>query len=762
MDLYRYYITSSYALLATSFGMLVATRRLEAVTTLLFAGALVVGWMVDTNRLAWAVPRAWANGLMVVGLTLALAEWQFLGVPTISAIIHLTLFASSLKLLRWKSRRDWLWLYVVSFCLVLMTAGMTMDAAFLLLLVVYLFAALSTFVIHEIRRSQLDFAEAHSRQNPGAGFRFDIQFWRESKGARDRVSPPGGRGLLSSSALMLAMILLVAAPLFLAMPRVTRGHSRGGLLGAETLTGFSDSVRLGQVAQVKLNPQVVMRVRVKFPPLETRRALRWRGVTLDHYDGQIWFQSGREPAPVRRIGDTFRVDEQLWTRGYTEQRFFLEPLGINTVFAAPRPVLVTGLGELARDGGDGLWAEDHLFHKLDYVVYSDTGLPTDAELAAAGTRAHPAELHRRYTQLPDEHDRRIDKLAEEVTRGAATNIEIARRIEKHLSTSYSYTLDLTRVEEGEPVADFLFNVKAGHCEYFASAMVLMLRTRRIPARLVNGFQTGEYNQTADFYTVRQSDAHSWVEVHFPKYGWIAFDPTPPAGLSAYGDGWAARMREWREAMEMFWLEHVVGFDTGKQISMARAAQDWLAFRQFNLSSRWSDWASEIARGIERWRERDGETRFAESRPAKPSSSGLGKIALTVFGIAGLIGLVMVLRNRGSWRRKIKSDSTASAIAFYEEMLRALERRKVNREPDQTPAEFAAQVAIDGVTEITHLYQRTRFGDKPLTEDEIARIDSLLRELKKWPLPQSSPSTQPSSSSAGSPRAKSKKALRKIS
>ena len=82
----------------------------------------------------------------------------------------------------------------------------------------------------------------------------------------------------------------------------------------------------------------------------------------------------------------------------------------------------------------------------------------------------------------------------------------------------------------DPVADFLFNVKAGHCEYFATAMAVMLRTRGVVARVVNGFLPGEYNEAAGAYTVRQSDAHSWVEVYFPETrSWVTFDPTPSAG-----------------------------------------------------------------------------------------------------------------------------------------------------------------------------------------------------------------------------------------
>ncbi|MGH9840900.1 MAG: transglutaminase TgpA family protein [Blastocatellia bacterium] len=735
MNLYHYFLASSYALLAISFVMLVVTGRCDTATTLLFSGALIAGWLIDTGRLAWAVSKRMANGLMFAAVGFAAVEWRVLGVEPVVVIIHLTLLASSLKLLHVKAGRDWLWLYVVSFCLTLMTAGMTVNAVFLLLLVIYLFAGLSTLVSYEIRQTQMNFAAAHAGQNPGANFRFETDFWKETRSRRWKIAAPGGRNLLLTSIVALAAILLLAVPLFLVMPRMARAGSRNGLLNAETLSGFSDTVRLGEVAQVKQNPQVVMRVRVQYPTGEAPRPLRWRGITLDYYDGQSWSQSARNPSRIRRLGDGFKVDERLWMRGFTEQRFFLEPLDVNVVFAAPRPVIVTGLRELEKDGSDGLWTEDHSYFKLDYTVYSDSYVPPDAELAADNSRDYPRDIAARYLQLPHDHDSRISDLAAEVTRGATTQIEIARRLETHLRESYGYTLDLKRMEEGDPVADFLFNVKAGHCEYFASAMVLMLRARRIPARMVNGFQTGEYNQSVDVFTVRQSDAHSWVEAFFPKQGWVAFDPTPPAGLSMYDDGMAAWLRQYAEAMEMYWLEHVVGFDTGKQLSMMRTAQHWLASSRLDFKwfsgLRLGDWLAEMAGNFDSLRGRASDSPVKLEPKAEESSFPTRSLMIALCAIGGLAGFVLVWRSQSrSWRRKARLDATASAIAFYQEMLHTLERAGHKREPHQTPAEFAAQLAMPGVTEITRHYERTRFGREQLHDDDITRIGLLLGELKK--------------------------------
>ena len=765
MNINRYFIASSYVLLVAGFAMLAATRQVDWLSLLLLTGALIGGVLIDTKRMRWSVSRRWANLLVLAYPGVALVEWQVLHSTPVAAIIHFVLFATALKLLRAKGNRDWLWLYLVSFGVVLMSAGLMAGTHFLLLLAVYLFAALSTFLSFEIYRSQQYFAAEiryGERERPeppltppltSASWETQvahaprtatpvIELWRETKEQRQHIRSPGSHYLLSFSAAALISILVIAVPLFLAVPRISRGFGRNGLLSTEALSGFSDSVRLGEVAQVKLNPQIVMRVRVKFPREQgnqaERQALRWRGVTLDQYDGQSWIQSGLENYPVRTVGDAFRVDDKLWPRAYTEQHFFLEPLSIRTVFVAPRPMLITGLPELSRDAGDGLWTEPHRFNKIEYTVYSDTSLTSDEELALENYPDSVRKDQQRYLQLPPDHDRRIDQLAAEVTPGATTQIEIARRIERHLRDGYGYTLNLHQVTEGDPVADFLFNAREGHCEYFASAMVLMLRSRKIPARLVNGFQTGEYNAPADVYTVRQSDAHSWVEVWFPKKGWVAFDPTPPAGLSNYDDGAMAVLRQYSEAMEMFWLEHVVGFDLNRQLSIAAAMQRWMSLYQRDVSIRWFEWTSGVAQrldGLGADQDTNGKTPEDGKKGQSQWSNVLRQPAMLAAMLTVVLAVIAAVgfywRKRWpSWRRRAKQEPSESAIKFYQEMLRTLERAGHKREPYQTPQEFAIQLALPAVGEITRLYQRTRFSDEGLSNEDATHIESLLRDLRR--------------------------------
>src|SRR6266508_1333707 len=725
MSLERYFIFSSYAMFMTGYVMLASTRQLDVFSLGVFAVVLGAGWLIDTERLSWSLEHRSANWLMTGGLAFLITEWYALGVSPVTVTLHFVFFAAALKV----------------------------STTFLLLVIIYLFSFSSPKTAYEMRRS----ASAFAANNPSR--RVTVEF-RKGNDRRPVESPRLG-SLPVFSACALAAILLLAAPIFLAMPRVSRGFSRSGMLRGEALTGFSDSVRLGEVAQIKLNPQVVMRVRVKSLRGTEPRALRWRGVTLDNYDGQTWNCTGK-PAPLKRGVDGFHLGEfggykqalqsqtsksgvdgfhpgdAEWGYGDTEQRFFLEPLAIDTVFVAPEPRLITGLPDLARDQGDGLWTAPHDYYKLDYTAFSDTSEVSDERLAAENSRAYPSEIQRRYLQLPDNHDRRIDELAAEVTRGATTNVEIARRIEKYLSAAYGYTLDLRRVEDGDPVADFLFNTRQGHCEYFASAMVLMLRSRRVPARLVNGFQTGEYNEAADVYTVRQSDAHSWVEVYFPGEGhngvWVAFDPTPPTGRSVYGGGLAAWLRHRREAMEMFWLEHVVGFDANKQFSMAGAAQRWVSSLfssyKWDLSSQWIDWVSKMARQIES-RKDPGHASGGGQPESPPSGAGPRTPALALSVAALALAAAFSWRRYGrSWRRSARHDCAASAVAFYQEMLRALEHAGHKRALHQTPAEYAEQLRAPAVSEITAIYQQVRFGDRILSDDDIARVSLLLREVRR--------------------------------
>lgn len=726
MTLDRYFKLSSCTLLSVSFVMLAATGYLDVLTMLLYAGVLSAGWLIDTGRTRWQIPKSLANWLMIAYLPVALIDWRVLGTMPVVAVIHFIFFASSLKLLHPKQNRDWLWLYVVAFFEMLLAAGMTIDTTFFVLLLVFLFAAISTLTSFEIRRVQEETKAISS----------EIEIWRETPGTRTWLTALRWRPLGYFSGLSLLTILILAAPLFLAMPRLSQGIFGSGLMGGAAMSGFSDNVRLGDVAQVKLNPQKVMTIRLTQPPEQYRMPLRWRGVTLDKYDGSGWRDSvPRRKMWVEATNEGYRLADFSEESLITRQEIILAPLDTNVLFAAPRPLLVSGLSDvrLYQDSGDGLSVRRQRFGYLQYTVLSDTRVYQDAELRADDSRVYPLEIRNRYLLLPDELDKRIGELAGQVVRAAATQHDAVRRIESWLRTSFGYTLNLKRTTNGDPLADFLFNVREGHCEYFATAMAVMLRTQGIPTRLVNGFQTGEYNTVDDSYTVRQSDAHSWVEVFYPNNGWVAFDPTPAAGLSQYEDGLLATLRHYGEALELLWLEKVVGFDAQEQISLALKARTWVSSWRESATDRWFAGKEKLARLLRSWRaaESRGKDEPALSVAGQLQKLAVHPLALALYCLIGLTGAGWFwYRHQHSWQRQAKRDAAGSAVSFYQEMLTTLADTGHKRLPDQTPLEFADALTIPAVSEITRVYQAVRFGGSQLTGAEIERVSHLLRELKK--------------------------------
>lgn len=731
----KFHHGTSYLLLVVSFAALTVTRQVEPIVAALFAGVIAISWLNDNRRqrgAGWEMKRQLANRLIFLYPFIFLIEWRVLKISLAGMVIHFVIFATTLKLLGRKTARDWLWLYVVSFSLMVHLAGLMAGPGFLVWVTVYLGLVVPALIGYEIRQSQSQHRDRSGETEPGWVDR--VTYSRLGAGGRRRVAPRL-RVLIGYSVVIPVVILLVGLPVFLLLPRVSRGAIRPGVFATEALSGFSESVRLGDVARIKLNPEVVMRVRVRLPEGGGRSDLRWRGVTLDRYDGRSWTGSGGWRPATRRTERAFSVDPRFPTFGVTEQRFFLEPLSVSTVFVAPRPIFVTGLLTLLGDDGDGLRTMPHPSTKLEYRVYSDTHEPSSAKLQQDVSTDYPREIRRRYLQLPNGFDHRIRELARRTANGATSPYAIAKAVETHLRSNYTYTLDLARVDDGDPVADFLFTARQGHCEYFASAMVLMLRALGVPARLVNGFQTGEYSEAADVFTVRQSDAHSWVEVYFSEQGWVQFEPTPDAGMSRYDKGWLGLMRQYLEAMEMLWLENVVGFDTSRQIAMVVGVQRQLFSWQQEGGVSWIDrlvdlsgqgWSAEWSSGwsIKGLRRRV-ERRVEGVVVAGPGGPGRWRGLTALVGVVLLLLVVPALYRHGSWstwRRKARRDPADSAAIFYREMLRRLERRGYRRLASQTPREYAAGIPLPGVAEMTGLYERARHGQHRLNEQEIRFIE----------------------------------------
>jgi protein-glutamine gamma-glutamyltransferase len=739
-----YFRACSYAMIACGVLALALAGGAGVVLVLCFAAVLAVSWRLEgTGR--QLSERA---GLVVVLLALPLfyLDWRLQagaarapGQPYagVSALVHLTLLLSSIKLLQKKADRDWLFLYLISFFEVLLAAGLSVSPTFLLALGVYVFTALLSIVCFELRKSSRVVGRGESRLLVANDPKF---LWRKES-RRPRRGARALRRLPAVAVCLFALILLFALPIFFVSPRASNGAlAMSGGTASTGYVGFSDRMTLGDIGRLQESNQLVMRVRVEEPAAARNRNLRWRGVALDRFDGRRWYQSSNQGATLlanERGLFQFGTTEELGR--LTTQTFFVEPIDTPVLFAAPRAVAVQGaLSHLKRDAGDGLASRMHAEERITYRVFSDTVEPAPERLRG-GRQAYPTEPTpnlrlpvENYLQLPPDLDTRVGSLASLVVMeaGARNAYDAARAIEAHLGSNayggrYGYSLEMQATGR-EPLSDFLFRVRAGHCEYFSSAMTIMLRTQGVAARVVNGFQSGEYNEAADAYTVRQADAHSWVEVYFPSVDeWVAFDPTPAAGRpsGAGRGGLQGQLQKYADALELFWIQYVVAYDRQGQRSLARSLRNGLG----SYSRAASSSADDLRSRLSGW--------LGASTGAGPLVALASPYALAAGGL-GFVALgLLVLRRRGfglSRRRRAEGEeaSAASVVEFYARMTAALEARSVRRRrADETPLEFAQSLGDADVLKITQAYHRVRYGARPLSKTEAAEVERCLERVE---------------------------------
>jgi hypothetical protein len=316
--------------------------------------------------------------------------------------------------------------------------------------------------------------------------------------------------------------------------------------------------------------------------------------------------------------------------------------------------------------------------------------------------------------LPEKLDVRIPRLAREVIEGSATEDLKARSIEKYLRKNYGYTLQLLPATVPDPLANFLFDRRKGHCEYFASAMAVMLRTVGIPSRVVTGFASGVYNPLTGWQVVRASDAHSWVEAWIAGRGWRTYDPTP-ADPSAIESPFMARTALFFDAAEQFWNDWVLSYDLERQSTLASRALQTSRGAKSQWMENAARWFSLAARSTAGY---------------APAAAALMFAAI----IAVLLGPGASRWLRGAIRvRRLKrgEGEASDATLLYQRMLALLERRGIQKPPWLTPSEFArvlpATELSPVVDDLTSAYVEFRFGGK---REAAPRMVQLLDRLEK--------------------------------
>ena len=729
MKFRTYFVGCSLGLVLTGFLALLLTDRLDPMSSLLYVLAVAAASYLELRRPSLLLSSRTAVALSTLSIPLCAADIFLFGSNPFIALARFALYLSAVKLFQAKKDSDWGWLYSLTFCEVLLAASLTIDITFLVSLALFLFFFLATLSAFEIERSHRQLVRLEEES-------FAIT-------ADRRRSLRRGAFLSSVAGGQLIMIGLVAVPIFLLMPRFSGGAVGSALSRTETLSGFSDVVRIGEIERIKKSSAIVMYVQLEEP---STRTLRWRGIALDRYDpgAMTWSTEHTwDQKPVnRRSGVPAVVSIEPLAPGtqladLLTQTFYLEPVSVRNLFAAHTvKVIDNAPGPISVDASGNLRGPALFGRRITYTALSDLWTPSEEEIALEEMGSYPPEITARALALPP-LDPRVAELAREVVGDATTPIQKARRIEAFLRTEFEYTLDLGRVDTSiDPIADFLLNTRRGHCEYFASAMVVLLRSVDVPSRLVNGFQMGELNAVNGTYTVRQSDAHSWVEVYFAGADrWMEFDPTPPSGLNSYPTGIGAQFRQSLEAIHMMWIQYVVTLDSSEQLSMMRSIQRGMVGVKAWITSTFKSWRASIVRF------------FADTaRTGAAVPGGLFLLVGTLVGLGGLMFMLMLLHNRGwsfagfvlptwRWRRflRVKEPPERSAVRFYEQMLLMLSQHGIARKRYETPREFAESCGIVEVGVLTDLYNRVRFGGEatPDLDREVGgALTGLAARLRK--------------------------------
>jgi hypothetical protein len=310
---------------------------------------------------------------------------------------------------------------------------------------------------------------------------------------------------------------------------------RGEAVARRVLT--PDLGRIG--APVDQGTDTVMWVRVSDPPplppqvagaqVEVARHY-WRSGLFATYAGPGW-QPLSEPLTEAAPG----AAEPPAGRYALQQQFEILAAHDESLFAVSVPVSGTGAARVlagALDDGTALLRGP----AAEYAVQSWATRVTIAELRAA-PRDYPPALAATYLQLPPGLPQRVRDLAREVMAGATDNFERAQLVQEYLRGGFAYDLDVPLAPEGRDAVDyFLFELRGGFCSHFASAMAVLLRAEGVPVRVATGYAMGEYDFDRAAYRVPGAAAHAWVEVYFPGYGWVEFEPTPAQPALAYAQG----------------------------------------------------------------------------------------------------------------------------------------------------------------------------------------------------------------------------------
>lgn len=452
----------------------------------------------------------------------------------IEPILDTLVILMGIKLLFEKKQRDYMQIYLLGIFLLLGSGLMSLSMIFLLYLFILL--AFSTMALVVL---------AFLSQDP-----------------QMTISRKQATAVFQHAAIICCIAIPASAFFFVVLPRTYYplfsflGKGWGGA------TGFTDKVDLGDLSEIQEDGSTIFRVQMeRVNPAD----LYWRGIVLDRFDGTLW-KSSSQPSPLKSI---------LLTGREVHQTVYLEPYGHKYLFALDKPLSIS-LTNTGRSSVLTFSAQAHVFNRLQYSAVSVISpvLPEES-----------IDLEK-YLHLPESWSPKIRELVTQVSGAASSDEETVSALVRFLRREdFKYSMKDLPVS-ATPLEEFLFVKKEGNCEYFASALGVMLRMAGIPSRLVGGYKGGYYNTAGGYYLVLQKNAHVWVEAYTKGHGWSRLDPTPytienPG--AAYADSYFLQFKLLVDTFNYYWNRFVITYDFGRQLQVINALRSALAKTNFKIA-----------------------------------------------------------------------------------------------------------------------------------------------------------------------------------
>lgn len=701
----------------------------------------------------------WANVLGLLAFLFVCAEFFSDIEGRLLSGAHFLVYLTWIILLQKKGDTQYWWLCALGFLQIAVGSVLTESGYYGILLVIYLFLSIWTLSIFSLYRTRNTFLQQNSPEViPRLAVESNVASpFQQTSQVRSGVQFDQSRQWLTgkffwASAGCSISALLISMCFFLLIPRlwVNRSFFNNESIEADAqpLVGFTEKVQLGEMGEILESSERVLELSIydneSDEPVTISEFVEkfgldeplFRGAVLSNYKNGGWSKVRRRSN--WRLLNSSELDDQSLYR----QEIILEPIGTDVLFIM-YPCL--GMDMLSN-------TENRLNIETMEVRQSEPpnrNENTKYNVLTAKKPGDNLELDqlddpRMYLQLPKKDIRKLIQFTKELMAShpeLKSDREKAKFIESYLrdSGNFSYTLNMSIADPTiDPVEDFLFNRKSGHCEYYASALALMLRAIKIPARVISGFKGGEEKMLSNRLEIQQRFAHSWVEA-FLKDRWETLDATPALQRASIVAQNATSFSSWKgmtKILSEFWSDYVIGVSYQRQkqtfydpiFRVGKKLNQWL----FNFRSMISGMVikgKNLLLNPRRWFSWEG--------------------GLAVFIIAGLFfglkwslrAMIKLVRYLLHPKKGQKKALNSVDVAFYEKFRLLLAQKGLVRNHSETQQEFSDHVQVDLNSDLTRaqiidypdrftkLFYRVRYGNHPLASQEADEVSQKLSKLE---------------------------------